>query len=189
MDDASDSDDDCDCDGCDGDDDDYDDDEEEEEYEEENVTDICSPFDASIATGSLAAHPNSNGSHIGGNQQQQQGGRRAPRVWYENTWTGKRVISRPLYPAGPSDTCVVTHVPRPPDPLTFMASPVKGGLRGRRARGKGDGEGGGGQGPGEFKIRWGAEQSSWSFSTLRETAGGHFPSAVECLVRCVDSTE
>lgn len=82
--------------------------------------------------------------------------------WYENTWTGERVSKRPLYPAGPSEACVVSQVPRALDPLTFLADPVKGdGGRVREVVG---------------------ETSSWSFSSFK-TRG--VAAAAQCLSQCV----
>eukprot|EP00903_Cladosiphon_okamuranus_P013073 g12194.t1 len=88
-----------------------------------------------------------------------------PRVsWYENIWTGERVSRRPVYPAGPSEACVVTQVPRALDPLSFLADPVKGdgAERAREVVGK---------------------TSSWSFSSFRVRGVAR---AAQCLSQCVD---
>lgn len=88
-----------------------------------------------------------------------------PRVsWYENTWTGERVSRRPVYPAGPSEACVVSQVPRALDPLSFLADPVKGDGAGRAREVVG-------------------KTSSWSFSSFK-TRG--VAAAAQCLSQCVD---
>lgn len=55
-------------------------------------------------------------------------------VRYENIWTGEQMKRLPLYPTGPSDSCIVSHVPRPPDPssLTTDAEKTSAGLGGSR---------------------------------------------------------
>ncbi|CAM9272682.1 unnamed protein product [Pylaiella littoralis] len=97
---------------------------------------------------------------------------------FENTWTGERVSQRPLYPAGPSEACVVSQVPRVLDPRSFLDDPGKtkgkqqvggrGGARGFRGEASRDVVGG---------------SSSWSFSGLRSKG---YAAAAEYLTKCVD---
>lgn len=97
-------------------------------------------------------------------------------VLYENIWTGGRVQQRPEHPAGPSEACVVSQVPRPMDPLTFLTDPVK--------RGGGGGGGGGGAdgcGGGVLKM---VRTPSWSFSTWKSKG---YEAAAECLSKCMDA--
>lgn len=98
-------------------------------------------------------------------------------VWFENAWTGRRVAERPLYPAGPSDACLVSRVPRPPDPFMGMDGPSKEGIKGRN--GKEEGERG-------FMGIFGGFTSKWSVTSLKATKN-YAAAASKCFSRCVES--
>lgn len=93
---------------------------------------------------------------------------------FENVWTGEIVSNRPLYPAGPSEACVVSQVPRSLGSSTCLEGCGRSGDEGRK---KGEGDGG------EKKVFEIVDKSpSWSFAGLK-TRGY---AAAECLAKCMD---
>lgn len=114
-------------------------------------------------------------------------------VRYENIWTGQRADKRPIYPVGPSDTCIVTNVPRPPDPRSYMDEPTKDGACVSKTveRGGLSVMGLTGRGTWSFANGLSAIGRSASDGVAQGTSsrGGGFHGAVECLSTCVDSTE
>lgn len=82
-----------------------------------------------------------------------------------------------MYPAGPSDACLVSRVPRPPDPFMLGDGPSKEGIKGRN--GKEDGERG-------FLGIFGGLTSKWSVTSLKATKN-YAVAASKCFSRCVES--
>lgn len=95
-------------------------------------------------------------------------------VWYEDTWTGVRVSQRPLYPAGPSDACLVSQVPRALDASTYLADPVKAEISGTMDEGDGWGS----------MLKMVGRTPSWSFSSFKAKGCA---AASDCLSKCMDS--
>lgn len=108
-------------------------------------------------------------------------------IRYENIWTGQRVDQRPVYPVGPSEKCVVSNVPRPPDPSTYIEDPVKEQASTKSEQG------------GLSLMRLTTTSSIWSFSSISRSAsgnpagasgeGGEGTDGVECISRCIESSE
>lgn len=110
-------------------------------------------------------------------------------LWYENTWTGEKVAQRPVFPAGPSDVCVVSQVPRPLDPLTFLADPVKAGKGGAAGTVEKEKDAAACAGAGEKAVEGGlfglvGLTPSWSFSSLKSKG---YAAASDCLSKCMDA--